>query len=113
VWRERSRTQVAFYGSTPNYAFIFEQLGHPGTTERIRTAQKAGDLPGMTAAVPDEVLAHFVVEGSWDELADRIVDRYGGNGVARVVLYHATTAFHDGGDAFARLGEVARSIRAR
>ena len=26
-WRETSRTMVAFYGSTPNYAFIFEQLG--------------------------------------------------------------------------------------
>ena len=29
-WREISRTMVGFYGSTPNYAFIFEQLGRPG-----------------------------------------------------------------------------------
>ena len=33
-WREMARVQVAFYGSTPNYAFIFEQLDREGTTER-------------------------------------------------------------------------------
>ena len=38
-WRETTRTMVGFYGSTPNYAFIFEQLGRPGTTERLREAQ--------------------------------------------------------------------------
>ena len=38
--------QTAFYGSTPNYGFIFEQVGHPGTTERIRERQKAGDIAG-------------------------------------------------------------------
>ena len=36
--------QVAFYGSTPNYAFIFEQLGFDGTTDRIRERQRARDL---------------------------------------------------------------------
>ena len=46
-WRERARMQVAFYGSTPNYAFIFEQVGHPGTTAALRERQKAGDIPGM------------------------------------------------------------------
>jgi probable F420-dependent oxidoreductase len=35
-WRELARMQVAFYGSTPNYSFIFEQLDRPGTTERRR-----------------------------------------------------------------------------
>jgi probable F420-dependent oxidoreductase len=32
AWREMARVQVAFYGSTPNYAFIFEQLDREGTT---------------------------------------------------------------------------------
>ena len=48
-WREMARMQVAFYGSTPNYGFIFEQLGREGTTERIRERQKAGDIAGMAA----------------------------------------------------------------
>ena len=38
---DRARTQIAFYGSTPNYAFQFDDLGFPGTTERIRTLLRA------------------------------------------------------------------------
>lgn len=109
VWRERSRTMVAFYGSTPNYAFLFEQIGAPGTTDRIRAAQKAGDFAGMSAAVPDDVLAHFTVEGSWRELPERIVERYAGI-AARVVLYHAATGRQDGEDVFDRFGAVARAV---
>ena len=66
---------VAFYGSTPNYAFIFDQLGFEGTTEKLRTAQRAGDLAGMAKVISDDLLAHFVVQGTWDELPQRIADR--------------------------------------
>ena len=54
--------QVSFYGSTPNYAFIFEQLGHEGTTAKLREKQKAGDIAGMAAVIDDDLLAHFVVD---------------------------------------------------
>ena len=50
-WKEWARVQVAFYGSTPNYGFIFEQVDRPGTTEAIRERQKAGDLAGMSALI--------------------------------------------------------------
>src|SRR4051812_36829149 len=40
TWREFARTQVAFYGSTPNYAFIFDQVGREGTTAKLREKQK-------------------------------------------------------------------------
>ncbi|MBK5289281.1 MAG: TIGR03617 family F420-dependent LLM class oxidoreductase, partial [Acidimicrobiia bacterium] len=60
-WRETTRTMIGFYGSTPNYAFVFEQIGRPGTTEALRTAQKAGDVAGMTALIDDEILQHFLV----------------------------------------------------
>ena len=85
-WRERARMQVAFYGSTPNYAFIFEQLDREGTTDLIRERQRAGDIPGMAAVIDDDLLKHFVTEGSWDDIADTIVDKY--DGIAtRVVSY--------------------------
>ena len=84
-WRERARRQVAFYGSTPNYAFIFDQLGFPDTTARIRERQKAGDEDGMAAVVTDEILEHFVVTAEWDDLSTAVVDRYGRD-AARVVL---------------------------
>lgn len=85
-WRELARMQVSFYGSTPNYAFIFEQLGHEGTTEKLRERQKAGDMAGMAAVIDDDLLSHFVVESDWDGAAAALSGRYRGV-AARVVLY--------------------------
>ena len=57
--------QIAFYGSTPNYSFIFDQIDRPGTTAALRERQRQGDLAGMAALIDDDMLAEFVVEGSW------------------------------------------------
>jgi len=113
-WRQACRTMVAFYGSTPNYAFIFDQLGHPGTTERLRAAQKQRDMAAMASAVPDEVLAHFVVEGTWDELPERVAQRCAGLRPydVRPVLYLAGTAARDTDGSFERFGAVARALGA-
>jgi probable F420-dependent oxidoreductase len=112
-WRETTRTMVGFYGSTPNYAFIFEQLGRPGTTEALREAQQRGDTTAMTAVVDDDLLEHFVVEASWSGMADAILRRcapLAGTDV-QVVLYLAgMTAAHPG-DTFERFGAVARALR--
>jgi len=113
-WREIARTQIAFYGSTPNYGFIFDQLGAPDTTPRLRAAQKAGDLAAMSAVIDDELLAHFIVEVAWRDLPDAIVERcapVAGHDV-HVVLYLAGMAARDdtGGDTFERLGTVARTL---
>ncbi|HKH87425.1 MAG TPA: LLM class flavin-dependent oxidoreductase, partial [Acidimicrobiales bacterium] len=108
-WRERARMQVAFYGSTPNYAFIFEQLDREGTTDLIRERQRAGDLPGMAAVIDDDLLKHFVTEGSWDDIAETIVDKY--DGIAtRVVSYFTGSDVVADADAFERWGELARQV---
>jgi hypothetical protein len=111
-WREMARQQVSFYGSTPNYAFIFEQIGHPDTTARIRERQKAGDVQGMAEVVTDDILDHFIVSARWDGLADALIARYGGV-ASRIVLYYGA-ALHDAdATAYARLGEVAKDVGAR
>ncbi len=74
---ERCRAQVAFYGSTKNYAFQFDDLGFDGLSARLNERLKAGDPPGMAALVTDEVLSHFAVVGAWADVADELVDRYG------------------------------------
>ena len=108
-WREMARMQVAFYGSTPNYAFIFDQLGFEGTTARIRERQKAGDLGGMAAVVTDDILDHFAVSAAWDGLAAAIVDRY--RGLAdRVVLYFAGMAWAQDAGSISKWGQVARDV---
>jgi probable F420-dependent oxidoreductase len=111
-WREMARTQVAFYGSTPNYAFMFELVGRPGITEELRKRQKAGDLAAMSAVIDDDLLAHFICEGSWDELPDRLMDRVGGI-ADRIVLYGGGTAWAASREYFERLGAVAQVLRDR
>jgi probable F420-dependent oxidoreductase len=111
-WREMARMQVAFYGSTPNYAFIFDQLGREGTTKRIREHQKAGDLAGMAAVIDDELLDHFCVSGDWAAVADGVVERYGGV-ASRVVSYFAGMAWQQDPAALGPWGELARDVVSR
>jgi probable F420-dependent oxidoreductase len=109
--REMARVQTAFYGSTPNYGFIFEQIGHEGTTERIRERQKAGDIAGMAAVVTDDILEHFCVSGDWASVADGLVERYQGT-ADRVVSYFAAMAWARDPAALGPWGELARAVQA-
>ena len=85
--RESVRFSMAFYGSTPNYAFIWDEAGFEGTTARIREKQKAGDLKAMAAQVTDEHIAAFATESTWDALADALADKYAGI-ATRIALYN-------------------------
>lgn len=106
--REVVRASMAFYGSTPNYAFIWDEAGFEGTTARIREKQKAGDFAGMAAQVSDDHIAVFATESSWDGLADALTDKYAGM-ATRLVMYNSVADQ----DRFERYGEVARRIRHR
>ncbi|MCV7281722.1 TIGR03617 family F420-dependent LLM class oxidoreductase [Mycolicibacterium flavescens] len=106
--RELVRASMSFYGSTPNYAFIWDEAGFEGTTARIREKQKAGDFKAMAGQITDEHIATFVTESTWDGLADALIDRYGDT-ATRIVLYNALSD----PDRFERYGEVAQRIRTR
>jgi len=108
-WRELARTQIAFYGSTPNYAFIFDDLGHTGTTAALRDHQKAGDIAGMTAVITDDILRHFVTEGTWFTTADAIADRYSGL-ATRVVNYFGAIAWTEDPQHLARWKPIADAL---
>lgn len=105
--REVARMQIAFYGSTPNYAFIFEQIGFDGTTQRLR--EHAGDLDAMTSVISDDVLDHFVITARWDNVAAAIIDRYAGI-ATRVVNYFGAPAWSDDPQSLTRWGHVAREL---
>jgi len=107
--REMARATLSFYGSTPNYAFIWDEAGFEGTTERIRAKQKAGDMAGMAAEITDDHLEVFCTESCWDDLADALIAKYDGV-VDRLVFYNP--AF-DTPDRFERYGSVASSISQR
>jgi probable F420-dependent oxidoreductase len=107
----RARSQIAFYGSTPNYAFQFDDLGFVGSTARLGELMRAGDLDAMAATITDEMLEHFAVVCPWDELADRLIERYRGT-AARLVMYLAEESIRRDPGTLGRWGDVARAVRA-
>ncbi len=107
---ETARTQIAFYGSTPNYAFQFDDLGFEGTTAQLGERLRAGDIPGMAALITDEMLEHFAVIAPWDEIADRLVERYAGV-ATRIVSYLAAESIRRNPPVVDRWGEIARAVR--
>jgi probable F420-dependent oxidoreductase len=108
---ERARTQIAFYGSTKNYAFQFDDLGFEGTSSRLNDLLKAGDQAGMAAAITEDMVAHYAVVAPWDELADKLVERYRAS-AARLVMYLAEESIRRRPDTLGRWGEVARAVAA-
>ena len=109
--KELARMQIAFYGSTPNYGFIFDQIGYEGTTEKIRHHQKAGAIGEMAGVITDDILDHFVVTATWSELGRKLVERYGGR-ADRVVAYFSAATWTSDHDAFARWAEVTAAFKA-
>jgi probable F420-dependent oxidoreductase len=106
----RARTQIGFYGSTKNYAFQFDDLGFEGTSARLNDCLKSGDMEGLAATITDEMLDHFAVVGPWDEIADRLLERY--RGVAtRVISYLTVDDVARHPDHLARWGEIATAVR--
>ena len=106
----RAKTQVAFYGTTPNYSFQFTDLGYEGVTERLRDLMRTGDIAGMAEVITDDMLEHFAVVAPWNEMADRLKDRYGAT-AARVVMYLAEEQIRKDPDMVHKWGEVARATR--
>lgn len=111
-WREHARSQIAFYGSTRNYAFQFDLVGFEGTSARLNEKLKAGDTGAMASLITDEMLQHFAVEATWDDLSDRLVERYG-DIARRLVFYFAEPARRQDPRLFERFGEVASDVRSR
>ncbi len=110
-WKDRARSQIAFYGSTRNYAFQFEMLGFEGVSSKLNDRLKAGDLEGMSTLITDEMLEHYAVTATWDELADKLIDRYRGI-ASRLIMYFAQPQMERSPETKGRWGEVARTVAA-
>ncbi len=106
----RARTQIAFYGSTKNYAFQFDDLGFDGTSARLNDLLKAGDFDGMAATITDEMLDVYAIVGPWDEIADRIVERYAGV-AERIISYLTVEDIARNPARLGQWGEIARAVR--
>jgi probable F420-dependent oxidoreductase len=108
---EKARARIAFYGTTRNYAFQFDDLGFEGTSARLNERLKAGDMPGMAALVTDEMLEQFAVVAPWDEMAGTLRERYG-DLATRLVTYLGEDSIEADPKSTARWGEIARALEA-
>jgi probable F420-dependent oxidoreductase len=76
--REAIRYRVAFYGSTPSYRPVLSLHGWDDLGDALHKLSVKGRWKEMAAAVSDEVLSAFLVEGTHDQLAARISERFKG-----------------------------------
>jgi probable F420-dependent oxidoreductase len=92
--REKMRSQIAFYASTPTYRVVLETHGWAPVGERLGRLAATKRWAEMPALISDEMLQAFAVEAAPDEVGAAIRARYDGL-IDRVALY---LPFEPGGD---------------
>ncbi len=109
--KARAKTQIAFYGSTPNYAFQFDDLGFDGIGTKLNHLMREGDLNALQETISDDILDQFALVAGWDDMADRLIQRY--HGVAsRVITYLTAEDISKNPENLPRWGEIARAVAA-
>lgn len=107
----RAKTQIGFYGATPNYAFQFDDLGYVGMRDKLRVHLKSGDTDALVALISDEMLDQFGLVCAWDDLADKLIARYQGT-ATRLVMYWAEESIRQNPGNLGKWSEIARAVRA-
>jgi probable F420-dependent oxidoreductase len=84
--REFARQQISFYASTPSYKVIFDTHSWGETAEqlsRLAARKQWGDMPSL---ISDEMLDTFSITAPPDQVAERVLARYGDR-LGRVAYY--------------------------
>jgi probable F420-dependent oxidoreductase len=72
------RARVAFYASTPAYRPAFDIFGLDDLARRLSVLAREQRWEEMPGYIDDEVMNTFAVVGTYDEIADKVVERYSG-----------------------------------
>jgi probable F420-dependent oxidoreductase len=100
------RQQVAFYASTRTYKGVLDAHGWGDTCFKLNEKAAKGDWAGMAQEITDEMLEELGVVGTYDEVAEKLKDRYKGV-LDRVVLRLGAQDSRDEG----RWREIAQEVR--
>ena len=84
--REKIRSQISFYASTPTYRTVLEAHGWEGVGERLGKLARDKRWNEMPPLITDEMLRAFAVEAAPDELGSALLERYTGL-IDRITLY--------------------------
>ena len=76
--REAARRNLAFLYSTPAYWPTLELHGRGDLGGRLRELTRAGRWDELPALLSDEILDPLVSQGTYDEIADVLLERYAG-----------------------------------
>ena len=76
--REAMRQQIAFYASTRSYRKVLELHGWGDIGDRLHSLSVRGDWTAMGKEVTEEMLDKFVIQGSWSEMGELVIRKYGG-----------------------------------
>jgi probable F420-dependent oxidoreductase len=101
------RARVSFYASTPQYRAAFDHHGLGDLADRLKLLSRAQRWEEMPQHITDDILETFVTVGTYDTIARKLGDRYGG------VVTHCEFSIPVKGAADKeRLRELARTIQA-
>ena len=72
-----TKNRISFYASTRSYADVMREHGWNDTHEKLYRMSIEGEWNQMGAEITDEMLGHFAVVGTHDQIADKIKSTYG------------------------------------
>ncbi|MBV9313370.1 MAG: TIGR03617 family F420-dependent LLM class oxidoreductase [Pseudonocardia sp.] len=72
-----ARARIAFYASTPGYRAAFEHLGLSSLADSAAVLSRAQRWEELPPLISDSVLEQFTVIGTYDEIASKLLDRFG------------------------------------
>lgn len=73
-----ARARIAFYASTPGYRAAFDHLGLGDLATDAKELSKAQRWEELPAMIDDATLDRFAVIGTYDEIGERLLERYAG-----------------------------------
>lgn len=68
---------LGFYGSTPAYQRVLASIGREDVHEPLRALVREGRFGELSTLVDDEMVAALAIVGTPDEVAGRLVERFG------------------------------------
>jgi len=71
------RARISFYASTPQYRAAFAHHGLGDLADRLKLLSRAQRWEEMPQHIDDDVLHTFVTIGTYDQIAQKLTDRFG------------------------------------
>jgi probable F420-dependent oxidoreductase len=100
------RQQIAFYSSTRTYHSVLEFHGWTDIGSRLHELSIEGKWQEMMSLITDEMLEEFAVIGTYDEIAPKLRERWGGIG-STIFLALGAQAWRDE----QQVGDLVRALK--